>query len=87
VIDTGPVWEEEIFNAGEPLDKDNHLPRDPSTIHNLGEFYQACCQDFGFKTKPEILKELGVNRQEELTDTPELCYLKIASVRLPVPKK
>uniref|UniRef100_A0A6M3J551 Uncharacterized protein n=1 Tax=viral metagenome TaxID=1070528 RepID=A0A6M3J551_9ZZZZ len=54
--------------------------RDPVTIKNFGELYQACKEDFKI-TRQEVWKELGVSSQEALSDTPAEYYQKIASVR------
>ena len=82
--DEPPIAQEE-----EPLLEENHLPRDPTTIKNFGECYQAVMEDFpgAYKTKQDILKDLGVSRQEDLNETPDMLYLKIAMVRMPTPKK
>lgn len=82
---TGPVWEDKTFAAGEAdtLPEDKQLKRDPKTIHNLGELYQAVCTDWPmvYKSKADILKDLGVSRQEDLSQTPEMLYLQIAEIR------
>jgi len=54
--------------------------RDPSTIKNFGGLFQALWDDFHL-SKSESLKELNVNSQEEITELPRECYLKIAAVR------
>jgi hypothetical protein len=59
--------------------------RDPSTIKNLSDLFQALWDDFHLY-KSEALKELNVTSQDELTELPSECYLRIAAVR-PVSKK
>lgn len=81
----------DVPGNGHPIviSEENHLPTDPTTIKTMGDFYQAVCHDFPvYKKIADILKDLGVSRQEDLTESPELLYLKIAELRLqPVPKK
>jgi len=54
--------------------------RDPSTIKNFGDLFQALWDDFHL-SKSEALKELNVNSQEEITELPSECYQRIAAVR------
>jgi len=54
--------------------------RDPDTIKTLNELYKACNEDWGMQPK-EVLAEIGVNSQSEISDTPAFCYRKIAAVR------
>ncbi|MBA7468799.1 hypothetical protein ES707_04053 [subsurface metagenome] len=56
------------------------FPRDPSTIKDFGDLYTACMEDFGLN-KSQVLAELNVSSQEELTELPADCYIRIASVR------
>lgn len=54
--------------------------RDPYTIKTLNELYKACNEDF--KLQPDqVIAELGVSSQTDISDTPEECYRKIAAVR------
>jgi len=54
--------------------------RDPDTIRTLNELYKACNEDF--KLQPaQVISELGVSSQSDISDTPTECYLKIATVR------
>jgi len=54
--------------------------RDPTTIKTLNELYKACNEDF--KLQPaQVIAELGVSSQSDISDTPEECYRKIAAVR------
>lgn len=58
------------------------LPRDPTTIRTMGDLYQAVCQDFPvYRTRADILSDLGVTQQEDITESPDQCYLKIAELR------
>jgi len=54
--------------------------RDPSTINNFADLFQALWDDFGLY-KSEALKELNVNSQQEITELPSECYQRIAAVR------
>jgi len=54
--------------------------RDPDTIKNFGDLFQALWDDFHL-SKSEVLKELNANSQEELTELPSECYTRIAVVR------
>ena len=54
--------------------------RDPATVKTLGDLYTACSQDFGLKARQVVWKELGVNDQSEITETPAECYARIAAV-------
>ncbi|MBA7703725.1 hypothetical protein ES703_112518 [subsurface metagenome] len=54
--------------------------RDPSSLTTLTELFKACNEDF--KLQPaDVCKELGVNSQNDISDTPAECYLKIVAVR------
>lgn len=64
----------------EPATEPKKPERDPSTIKTLNELYKACNVDF--KLQPEqVIAELGVSGQSDISDTPEECYRKIAAVR------
>jgi len=54
--------------------------RDPSTIKNFSDLFQALWDDFHLY-KSEALKELNVNSQEEITELPSECYIRIAAVK------
>lgn len=58
----------------------NKPKRDSGSIKTFGDLYPACLEDFGLN-REGVWKELNVNSQEEITDTPGECYEKIASVR------
>lgn len=54
--------------------------RDPATIKTINELYKACNEDF--KLQPaQVIAELGVNSQSDISDTPADCYRRIAAVR------
>lgn len=60
--------------------------RDPETIKTINDLYRACNEDFknakGEGMQPdEVIAELGVSSQSEISDTPAECYQKIAAVR------
>jgi len=54
--------------------------RDPETIRTINELLQACYDDFKLQPK-QVLAELNVNSQEEITELPSECYRRIAAVR------
>lgn len=54
--------------------------RDPQTIKNFGDLFQALWDDFSL-SKSEALRELNASCQEELTELPADCYIRIAAVR------
>lgn len=54
--------------------------RDPETIKTLNDLFKACNEDF--KLQPaEVIKELGVETQSDISDTPAECYRRISAVR------
>lgn len=60
--------------------------RDPNTVKTLTELLKACHADFknknGEPMQPEdVYAELSVSSQNEITDTPADCYIKIKAVR------
>lgn len=56
------------------------ITRDPATLTTVAAMVKACCDDFGMK-KEEVLAELNVDSQAEITDRPDICYARIAAVR------
>ena len=74
--------------SSSPVDKSKKIgvsaARDPSTIKNFGDLFQALWDDFHL-SKSEALKELNVASQEEITELPSECYIRIATVRRSVP--
>jgi len=54
--------------------------RDPETIKTIAELYRSVHEDFKLQPK-DVLKELGVSSQNDLTEKPADCYRKIAAVR------
>lgn len=54
--------------------------RDPDTIKTINDLYKACNQDFNLQPA-DVIKELGVSSQIDITDTPAEAYIKIAAVR------
>jgi hypothetical protein len=54
--------------------------RDPSTIKNFADLFQALWDDFNLY-KSEALKELNVDSQEEITELPSDCYIRIKATR------
>jgi hypothetical protein len=55
--------------------------RDSQTIKTFGDLYTACREDKNLQNRQAVWAELGVNSQEEITETPAECYRKIAAVR------
>ncbi len=54
--------------------------RDLGTILTINDLFKACNTDF--KLQPDqVIKELGVSSQSDISDTPADCYSKIAAVR------
>ena len=54
--------------------------RDPNTIKTFDDLYRACRDDFRLNEK-EVLRELGVTSQEDLSQLPRELYLQILAVR------
>ena len=54
--------------------------RDPSTITDFKGLFQALWDDFHLY-KSDALKELSVNSQEEITEIPSDCYIRIKATR------
>ncbi|MBA7593186.1 hypothetical protein ES703_00103 [subsurface metagenome] len=54
--------------------------RDPSTIKNFADLFQALWDDFGLY-KSDALKELNINSQEDITELPSECYIRISAPR------
>ena len=54
--------------------------RDPSTIINFGDLFQALWDDFQL-SKSESLKELNVNSQEDITELPSECYIRVKAAK------
>jgi hypothetical protein len=77
--------------AGEPQVVISPPPapkRDPVTVKTMNDLYRACHEDFGMQPA-EVLLELGVRSQMELTELPQELYARIAEVKVepPVSKK
>ena len=54
--------------------------RDPQTITTIVELMRACHADFGMQPR-QVLAELNVKYQTEITESPSECYAKIVAVR------
>ncbi|MDD4873356.1 MAG: hypothetical protein PHE15_00035 [Dehalococcoidales bacterium] len=54
--------------------------RDPSTIKTLTQLMKACNEDFDMQPA-QVCKALGYKSQNEITDLPSECYLKIKAVQ------
>jgi len=59
--------------------------RDPASLKTVAAMTKACFEDFGLQPK-QVLAELGVSTQTEITKSPAECYALIATVRVR-PKK
>lgn len=59
----------------------NKQRRDPSAIKTINELFKACNADFNLQPE-DVIKELGVSSQSDISDTPEECYRKILAVRI-----
>lgn len=55
------------------------VTRDPATVKSLTDMYQACFKDFSLQPA-QVMKELNVKANSEITKTPWGCYLEIAAV-------
>jgi len=64
----------------EPAETPPQPKRDPETIRTINDLYKACHEDWGMQPK-DVLRELGVSSQSDLSDTPANCYRQIAVVR------
>jgi len=53
--------------------------RDPMILKNYTQLCKVCNEDFGLQPK-DVLKELGVSAQSEITRTIPECYMQIAAV-------
>jgi phage recombination protein Bet len=73
---------QEISAAAKPTDAlaPPKPKRNPETIKTIAELYRACHEDFKLQPK-EVIKELGVSSQNDLTEKPANCYRQIAAVR------
>jgi len=64
-----------------PAEKKIEKPaRDPATITNFAQLWDACFKDFKITPK-QAMAELGVNATEDITETPRDCYIKISQIR------
>ncbi|MBA7582045.1 hypothetical protein ES708_23965 [subsurface metagenome] len=54
--------------------------RDPDTLKTINDLYKACNVDFNLQPA-QVLAELNVNSQAEISDTPADCYRRILAVR------
>jgi hypothetical protein len=72
--------DEAIDRALEAEEASPAAKRDPETIKNFGELYQACREDFNM-SRQAVWAELNVDCQEEIVEPPAECYRKVVSVR------
>jgi len=75
---------EDLFPPDEVTSESAETPpqpkRVPETIKTINELYKACHEDWDMQPK-DVLKELGVSSQSDLSDTPANYYRQIAAVR------
>lgn len=64
----------------EPRAEPEKAERDPNTINTLNELFKACNADFNLQPA-DVIAELGVNSQSDISDTPADCYRRIKAVR------
>lgn len=74
---SSPVVTKEAIKTDKPTTK-----RDGKTVKTLSQLWEACYKDFQMNP-PDVLKELGVESANDLTDTPTECYEKIAAKQNP----
>jgi len=76
--ETGEIAEEsavEVHNV-EP----RKLSRDPTSLKTVEAMMKACFEDFGLQPK-QVLAELGVSKQTEITESPADCYRRVGAAR------
>ncbi len=56
------------------------VTRDLDAIKTINDLFKACNVDFGLQPE-QVIADLGVSSQSDISDTPADCYLKIAAVR------
>jgi len=61
--------------------KDKTIDRNPAGLKTIEAMLKACFDDFGLQPK-QVLAELGVSKQTEITESPAGCYTRIAAVRV-----
>lgn len=54
--------------------------RDLATLTTIAAMIKACYDDFGLEKK-QVLAELGVATEKEITESPAACYARIGAVR------
>ena len=84
VIDVTSEPAEDLFPPDEvtpePAEALPQPKRDPETIRTINELYKSCHEDWDMQPD-QVIKELGVSSQTDLSDTPANCYRQIAAVR------
>lgn len=61
--------------------EDKTIDRDPASLKTVEAMLKACFEDFGLQPK-QVLAELGVSKQTEITESPANCYTRVAAVRV-----
>ncbi len=54
--------------------------RDPATIKTINDLYKACNEDWNLQPA-QVISELGVKSQSDITNTPADCYRQLGAVR------
>jgi hypothetical protein len=71
----------EQSNQKPPSQSKDRKPRDPKSITTINELLRACNEDFGMQPA-DVYKELGYTSAQDITQTPEECYIQIKGVRI-----
>ncbi len=65
--------------GGPPAASQPTVKRQPESVKTYSELLRACNIDFHLQPK-QVLAELNVSNQSELTESPLECYIRIAAV-------
>ena len=53
--------------------------RDPNSVVDIAGVYKALWEDYSLQPN-QVMKELGISANHEITDTPPNCYIKVATI-------
>jgi hypothetical protein len=67
-----------VAEESQPTPPASKTPRDPETIKTINDLMKACHEDFNLQPK-QVLSELNVNSQSEISTTPADCYRQVAN--------
>lgn len=76
--ETGEIVEEQPVEVEAP--ETLEPSRDPATLKTTAAMMKACFEDFKLQPK-QVLAELGVLLQSEITECPADCYTRVAAAR------